>query len=104
VFVRSGKVWTQQKELTASDSAQYDQFGASVTVSGDTAVIGAPGKNDQGVAYVFVRSGTEWTQQQELTGSDTNFGISVALSGDILVVGAYGETNGLPGAAYVFVD
>ena len=44
----------------------------SVSVSGDTAVIGAYGKNssDQGAAYVFVRSGGVWTQQQELTASD----------------------------------
>jgi hypothetical protein len=58
VFVRSGLVWTEQARLTASDGAGYDWFGISVTVSGDTALVGAPngdvGSNsDQGAAYVF---------------------------------------------------
>ena len=41
VFVRSGGTWTQQEKLTASDAAAGDQFGVSVAVSGDTAVVGA---------------------------------------------------------------
>ncbi|MGD0947355.1 MAG: hypothetical protein ABSA52_07980 [Candidatus Binatia bacterium] len=109
VFVRSGTTWTQQAELTASDGATYDSFGASTALSsdGNTALIGAYSKtvsgNDlQGAAYVFVRSGTTWTQQAELTAIDgvapEEFGWSAALSGD-------GKTAlmGGPGAAYVFV-
>jgi len=54
-------------ELTASDGAALGQFGISVAVSGDTAVVGASGTKvgsnvDQGVAYVFVRSGGVWSQ------------------------------------------
>jgi len=46
--------WTQQQELTASDGVDGDSFAASVSVSGDTAVIGAPGAiNSRGVAYVL---------------------------------------------------
>ena len=41
VFVRSGGAWTQQAKLTASDAAADDQFGYSVAVAGDTAVVGA---------------------------------------------------------------
>ena len=108
MFVRSGATWSQQQELTASDGAATTNFGYSVSVSGDTAVIGASGKNssNQGAAYVFVRSGGAWTQQQELTASDgaagDNFGYSVAVSGDTAVIGAYGK-NSNQGAAYVFV-
>jgi hypothetical protein len=116
VFVRSGTppVWTQQAKLTASDGAASDWFGTSVALSGDTALVGAyfddVGANtNQGSAYVFVRSGTTWTQQTRLTASDglanDNFGVSVALSGDTALVGAYADdvgANANQGSAYVF--
>src|SRR5947209_3657019 len=97
----------QQAKLTASDGAQYDQFGFAAAISGSIAVVGAEGKNSSaGAAYVFVRSGSTWSKQAELTASDhasgDNFGYSVAISGTTAVVGAYGE-NSLTGAAYVFV-
>ena len=112
VFVRSGGVWTEQQKLTASDGAATDYFGFSVAVSGDTAVIGTPYDDDKGSnsgsAYVFVRSGGVWTEQQNLTANDgaagDNFGYSVAVSGDTAVIGAVGDddqgTNS--GSAYVF--
>jgi len=117
VFVQSGGVWTQQQELTASDGQAGDYFGSSVSVDGDTAVIGAPTRTTcpatgryQGAAYVFVRSGGAWTQQQELTSSDCaagqDFGATVSVSGDTAVIGASGSTvnlNSNQGAAYVFV-
>jgi ankyrin repeat protein len=109
VFVRSGTVWSQQQKLTASDAAANDRLGFSVTVSGDTAVLGAPYNGSQaGAAYVFVRSGALWSQQQKLAGSDTvandQFGWSVALSGDIAVVGSRldDDAGGDSGSAYVF--
>ncbi len=107
VFVRSGTTWTQQGgALTASDGASGDGFGESVSVSGDTALIGAYYKNaGQGAAYVFVRSGTTWTQQGgDLVASDGvgYFGISVSVSGDTALVGANGS-GVIQGAAYVFV-
>jgi len=107
VFVRSGITWTQQQELLASDEAANDNLGWSVSVDGDTAVVGAPDKtvgsnSEQGVAYVFVRSGTTWTQQQQLTASDgvanDDFGYSVSVNGDTAVIGDL-QRN----AAYVFV-
>ena len=106
VFVQSGGIWSQQQELIASDGTGNDAFGSSVSVSGDTAVIGASGKNTgQGAVYVFVRSGGVWTQQQELTASDgaprDNFGWSVSLSGNTAVIGASGKSESV-GAAYVF--
>jgi hypothetical protein len=106
VFVRSGTAWSQQKELTASDAAAGDLFGLSVALSGSTALIGAHGKNSNtGAAYVFVRSGTAWSQQKKLTASDGAaddfFGGSVALDGQTAVIGAIGGNSG-GGAAYVF--
>jgi uncharacterized repeat protein (TIGR01451 family) len=115
VFVRAGTTWSEQQKLLASDGAAGDFFGNSVSVSGDTAVVGAPGHDapggtDSGSAYVFVRSGTTWTEQQKLLGSDDftddAFGWSVSVSGDTAVVGAYlddtlGGTDA--GSAYVFV-
>jgi hypothetical protein len=115
VFVLSGALWTQQAKLTASDAAASDQFGYSVAVSGDTAVVGTPldsvpAGGQAGSAYVFVRSGTVWTQQAKLTASDgafgDQFGWAVAVSGDTAVVGArFDDTQAGTGAgsAYAFV-
>jgi hypothetical protein len=114
VFARSGGVWTQQQKLAAPDAAAFDQFGVSVAISGDTAVVGSPGADgaggiDQGSAYVFARSGGAWTQQQKLAAPDAaafdQFGGSVAISGDTIVAsspfddGAGGIDQG---SAYVF--
>ena len=64
-----------KRKLTAADGAGYDEFGTSVALSGDTALVGAYGGRcrrqlDQGSAYVFVRSGTTWSQQAKLTAAD----------------------------------
>ena len=113
VFMRSGEVWTEQVKLTASDGASQDRFGKTVTISGDTVVVGSPHDDDNapgsGSAYVFVRDGGVWTQQQKLTASDAetndNFANSLAISGDTLVVGAHWEDSlgWDSGAVYVFV-
>lgn len=97
-------IWKEQK-LLASDGATGQRFGASVSLDGDTAIVGAPYANtvgqEAGAAYVFVRSGTSWVQQQKLVASDEaagdHFGVSVAISGDTAVIGA------MHGVAYVFV-
>ncbi|WP_428310800.1 GEVED domain-containing protein [Hydrocarboniphaga sp.] len=105
VFVRSGATWTQQTKLVASDAAKDDRFGSSVALEGDFALVGAPlddvgANNEQGSAYVFVRSGTAWTQQAQLTALDGTvgnaFGTAAALSADTALIGS-------AGAAYVFV-
>lgn len=105
VFVRSGTTWTQQAILRASDAIASDFFGTSVSVDGDTTLIGAYGRSSQtGRAYVFVRSGTIWSQQAILTKTDgatyDSFGQTVSLSGDTALIAAYGENTG---AAYVFI-
>ena len=115
VFVRTAGVWTQQAKLTASEAASYDYFGYSVSVSGDTVVIGSPysdhaGGTNAGSAYVFVRAAGVWTQEAKLTASDAAaydyFGHSVSISGDTAVIGAiWSNHSGImsAGSAYVFV-
>jgi hypothetical protein len=105
---------TTAQKLLAGDSAVSDQFGWSVAVDGDTAVIGAVGDDDKGEdsgsAYVFVRAadGT-WNQQTKLTADDgvakDYFGVRVSVSGDTAVIGATGDDDrGITsGSAYVFV-
>ena len=114
VFTRFAGSWTQQDRLIAADGLFADQFGYSVALSGDTALVGAPwnsaaGAVYAGAAYVFTRSAGSWAQEAKpLAGdgaADDNFGDSVALSGDIALVGAPDHiTVGQKhlGAAYVF--
>ena len=104
VFVRSGTAWSQQAKLTASDARGPVSFGRSVAISGSTVVVGAPNKSGgDGAAYVFVRSGTAWSQQAKLTraATDTQFGTSVAISGSTVVASA--PSGGGAGTAFVFV-
>ena len=109
VFVRSGTSWSQQAKLVASDGGSSDNFGFSVALSGDYALVGAPNTRSPRPAYVFLRNGTSWSQQAKLVASDgaiyDRFGYSVALSGDYALVGARydgGDTNTNSGSAYVF--
>ncbi len=112
VFLRSGTSWSQQAKLTASDAAANDYFGSSVSIEGDTALVGASsddhiGGFDSGSAYVFVRSGTSWSQQAKLTASDAGewdyFGADVSVAGDTALVGETANFGGGIGSAYVFV-
>lgn len=118
VFVRAGTGWSQQAYLKASNTETSDQFGWSTALDGHTLVVGAPtedsaatgidgdgsdnGANFSGAAYVFARSGTDWSQQAYVKASDTTassrFGISVAVSGDRVAVGA-----DFRAAVYLFV-
>ena len=122
VYVRSNGVWTEQAFLTASNREDNDDFGYSVAVDGDTAVIGAPkedssaagGEDDNstssaGAVYVFTRSGTNWTQQDYLKASNAGaiheFGTAVDLELGTLVIGASNEDSGTgKGAVYVFSE
>ncbi len=109
VFARSGTAWKMQQELTPPVSDEPEAFGWSVALNanGNTAIIGAIGKNaGAGAAYIFKRYGTVWKWQREFTVSGKEiFGTSVALSGDgdTALVGANGK-NKRAGAAYVFTS
>ncbi len=103
---------TEVAKLTASDGTADDQFGFSVAVSGDIAIIGALEDDDNGFnsgsAYLFVRASGVWSQQAKLLPSDgatdDQFGFSVAVSGSTAVIGARldDDNGGNSGSAYVF--
>lgn len=108
IFEYDGTTWTEQTELLVSGGGTAgDNFGYSVSINGDSALVGAPGYNGwTGAAYVFTRTGTTWAQQAKLTASDgitaDEFGFSVSLSGDYAIAGASYAGNGWSGSAYVF--
>lgn len=119
LFVQPESGWittTETAKLTASDSANGDDFGWSVAVDGDTVVVGAFLNRDKGIrsgsAYVFVRPGSGWattTETTKLTPSDAAnddfFGYAVAVSGNTVVVGSYfdDDDGSGSGSVYVFV-
>ncbi|MCF6193372.1 MAG: FG-GAP repeat protein, partial [Kangiellaceae bacterium] len=117
VFARSGSNWAQQAYIKASNTEEFDTFGDSVALDGDTLVVGARNEDsnstgiggdesnndadDSGAVYVFTRSASSWIQQAYIKPSNTgqldSFGFSVALNGDTLAVGAYNEDSGATG-------
>ncbi len=117
VFTKAAdSVWTdatQTAKLTASDGDDFDEFGKSVAVDGDTVVAGAPNNDGYGSAYVFIKPAAGWddaTQTAKLTPGATDdgaaglagtFGAAVAVDGDTVVVGA-SAYSGSQGRAYVF--
>jgi len=111
--------WTQVAKLTAGDGASSDDFGSSVSIDGDTVVIGAyfddDKGSDSGSVYVFTRDTagdltSGWTQVAKLTASDgaasDYFGISVSIDGDTMVIGSYHDDDKgyNSGSAYVFTS
>ena len=130
VFVLENGAWTQQAYIKASNTRGGDPFGNpgdffghAVDIDGDTLVVGATRErskatgvngsqaDDQidfaGAAYVFVRSGTTWSQQAYIKPSNTvqerstglffEFGSSVAIDGDTVAIGALGEPSNATG-------
>jgi hypothetical protein len=113
VSVRTGTSWAHQAKLVASDALPFDHLGLwSVAIDGDTVLAGAPdddnsGGTDAGAVYVFVRNGTNWTEQAKLVAADaipnSHFGFSVSLSGNTALVGVNVTPSGSSiGSAYVF--
>jgi len=111
VFQRTGSTWVQQAYIKPPNAEANDQFGISLSISGDTIVVGAFNEASNqttitngtsasannsaafaGAAYVFQRSGTSWAQQAYLKASNIEandrFGTSVSISGDTIVVGS----------------
>ncbi len=99
VFVRNGQSWTEQTKLVSSPRKPMANFGNSLALEGDRAVIGA--WQDDGVeeasagsAYVFERNGTTWTQSQRLTAGmeeqrSGGFGYQTVLKDDLVIVTSY---------------
>jgi hypothetical protein len=103
VFTRNAAGWHQAAELVGSDTTQGNEFGASVAISGNTIVVGAPGHGPKttfssgnqyvgaGRAYVFQKSATGWHQTARLATTSTSYasGCSVGVSGTTAMVGAF---------------
>ncbi|MBC8257417.1 MAG: FG-GAP repeat protein, partial [SAR324 cluster bacterium] len=107
-------VWKQESYIKAANNDAGDSFGYSVSISGDTMVVGAfrEGSNqttitngttassndsnsESGAVYVYKRTGTSWAQEAYIKAANNDagdyFGISVSISGDTMVVGASRE-------------
>jgi hypothetical protein len=113
VFRHDGTAWAQEAYLKASNTGAGDNFGWSVTVSGDTVVVGARGEDgggrginadpeddsvgDAGAAYVFRHAGGVWVQEAYLkasnTGREDNFGRHLTMDGDTLAISARFEDS-----------
>ena len=114
VFERScAGGWERVQELLAPDGTIYDEFGSSVAVDGDIALVGAPLNDDlgrdSGSAYVFTRVGSEWVHSFKLLPSDgatgRQFGAHVAINGRTAVVVSNNRVHNQPvdnGAVYLF--
>lgn len=109
IFRNSGNGWHQQTKLTATDASAEDNFGKSVSLDGDYAVIGAIHENTRGssagAAYIFGNIGGNWNQLTKLLAADGSpndfFGFSVSIYGEYAAVGAPGNGDG-KGSVYVF--
>jgi hypothetical protein len=111
MFSRDEGQWAQVQKLTASDGEFFDQFGASVGVSGDTVIVGAPFDDDRapdaGALYVF-QADVEgvWAEATKLTASDGDsldlMGWDVAIDHGTVVAGVRWDEAG--GSAYVFEE
>jgi len=111
VYRFNESTWLEEEKLTASDAAASDQFGISVSISGDVVVVGAnsddrAAANNCGSAYVYFFIGSSWVQEHKLKASDAaagdQFGTSVSITGDVVAVGAPFWSGSDSGAAYVF--
>ena len=130
IFTRSGGAWNLQQEIsddslvtgfTSATLSGGDYFGWSVALAGNTLAVGAYKDNgSRGAVYVFTRSGSGWSLQDEISSTDHSdntgfdsstlsssdyFGHSVALDSNTLAVGAYGDNaSGCTdcGAVYIF--
>lgn len=109
VFERNGANWVGTR-LEPSDDPRDSWFGYTVALSGDVAVVGAPGDKKNGLgtgaAYVFERNGAGWAQTARLEDADgatSDFmGRDVAVDGDVIVVGAEGGGMFNTGIALVY--
>jgi hypothetical protein len=124
IFKQTAGVWALQQKIVANDRSNFDEFGSSVAISGDYAIVGSSRESNDvsggnflssaGSAYIFKQTAGVWAQQQKIVASDRaagdRFGFSVAISGDHAIVGAYqededasfGATASSAGSAYIF--
>lgn len=114
IFKYNGSTWTEEIKFQPSDLGMDDNFGHSVAISENWAIVGSPlqdgsSGSNEGVVYIFKYDGSIWTQESKIQASDKdvddNFGHSVAISGESIIVGSPLEdltVGGNEGSAYVF--
>ena len=108
----NAETWSQEAKLNASDRESGDSFGSRVSISGNRVIVSSrnedTGGSNSGAAYIFERSGTDWTEVKKITASDAGaddyFGMSVSIDGTTAFVGAiFNDTKGSnAGAVYVY--
>ena len=108
IFRWDGADWNAEAKVTAEPLSANDQFGKSVSLDGDVALVGAYGTNSwTGAAYRFRLNGLQWVEEAVLTASDgkylKQFGRWVALNGETALVGSPGLLRSM-GAAYVYTE
>jgi hypothetical protein len=110
IFKWDGTTWTEQAKLLAENGVGTPQFGNSVSIYGDYAIVGAYDDEELGshvgAAYIFHFDGIDWVQQVKLNASDASlnhyFGHSVSICGDYAVVGSSAALTTTGGAAFIF--
>lgn len=108
IFRRSGTLWGYEAKILDSEGAAEDRFGVSVSISGETVVIGADfddagALNGAGSVTVYFRNAGVWTRQGGKisgTGTNRNLGRSVAIDGDSFLVGEPASSGA--GRAYFY--
>ena len=114
IYQRVGRAWHRRRTLTDPHPSDNDGFGASVAMSGATAVVSSYDQQaGRAVAYVYQRSGESWRLQATLLTPPSNSPGEVAISGNYVIFGdgfnatptiAPGTTSGSARtAAYIFV-
>ena len=108
-YAAAQTIITEEQKLVASDGVNFDEFGSTVFIDGDRAILGAKGDDvNLGAAYIFERDFNGIWHETKLTASDgvrgDEFGVDVSISGDKAIVGAYRhDDNGRwSGAAYIY--
>lgn len=109
IYHYKGSEWIEEAKLLATYGHANDWLGASVTIQGNIALVGATGDDDRGTSagavYVYKYNGENWTEQVKLTATDgiayEYFGYSVALDGNFAIIGTNAATHG-NGSAYIF--
>jgi len=112
IFQNNGTTWNQQAKLTSFEAVENEAFGKSVSISGNNAIIGAPGNSENGynagAIYFFHYDGADWNEQDKLLSSENSsnlwFGSNTSISGNYAFASASGDnTNGdNSGAVYTY--
>jgi len=111
LFRYNGSTWEHEAKFDGENLGFAPDFGKSVDIEGDLAVVGDPrslgGGDDPGKVYVYRYSGSEWNEEAELVpndgGNNDQFGHSVSVSNNRIIVGAWYHGTYNPGAAYIYL-